>query len=518
MKKQSITPASTQSAASNSARKGLQQYFTPEPWATALGAAWPEFRRHLADLHCGNGQLVRGLANDTTREVMGSDLDPTATLGGPVAWSKSHGGMAPPITTHAHGDVLDLFPLLVETDTRFDLLALNPPFSLNWPLELLPEPLRKGLTGKTIDSTHATLRMMPHLLTEKGEGMLIANQSTLKRLFKDHPEDFRGSWLWVSIPSFFPGVDPSLRIGVVYFSGNESAKEILTSEDLHPKSLADLATALDILRQQYFTGDCITQPWETTSGVTRAFMACCDEMERRRNPTASQANVTLDSDGRIRTWVSAYQEKTSLIPRELADFLRTINRKHPLELTLQRGARQALQHAIDCGIWTIDAHADDSLRAAIASYDAERAPLAPVSDVQRIGWIDDQEELLCVKDFLHFLAGQSYPLTTETIEWKKNEKRPRYHAGKRETETVLVRGTDLRLTLHPQGGVGQPTHFIFNPDKIANPARETASEIHSLEDLAAHFHLPEVQDITHLKPAQYAANLALLDELEALTP
>ena len=513
MKKQSITPASTQSAASNSSRKGLQQYFTPEPWAAALGAAWPEYRKTLADLHCGNGQLARGLSNDTTREVLGNDLDPTASLGGPVAWSKSHPGMIAPITNCSHGDILDLYPLLLETETRFDLLALNPPFSLNWPVELLPEPLRKGLTGKTVDSTHATLRMLPSLLTGKGEGMLIANQSTLERIFKDYPLDFKSAWLWASIPNFFPGVDPTLRIGVIYFSGNYES-HIRRLETLHPKNLSDLATALEILRQQLFTGDCITQPWDSSFGVSRAFLACADEMERRRDPSASQCNVTLDSDGRLRTWVSAFQERTTTIDSELAEFLRSINRKHPLELTLQRGARQALQPVIDCGIWSIDPVADTTLREAVASYDNERAPLTPVSDVQRIGWIDDAEELLCEKNFLHFQAGHRYPLTTETIEWKKTEKRPRYHAGKRDTEEVLVRGTDLRLTLHPQGGTDKPVHFIFNPDKIMS----LRNDIYSLETLAAHFALPVVEDITALKADHFAANLALLDELESLTP
>jgi len=492
------------------------KYFTPEPWATALGAAWPEYRKTLTDLHCGNGQLMRGLSNDTTREVMGNDLDPTATLGGPVTWSKSHPGMIAPITNCSHGDILDLYPLLLETETRFDLLALNPPFSLNWPVELLPEPLCKGLTGKTVDSTHATLRMMPTLLTEKGEGMLIANQSTLERIYQEHPTDFASAWLWASIPSFYPGVDPSTRIGVLYFSGTPrpvggfDARD-LVHQALRPKTVQDLAVALETLRYKYFKGTCISEPWESTSGVSRTFLACTEEMERRRDPSASRCNVTLDISGRLRTWVSAFQERTHTIPSDLADFLRSINRKHPLELTLQRGARQALQHVIDCGIWSIDPLADDTLRQAISNYDRERAPLTPVSDVQRIGWIDDAEELLCEKDFLHFRTGHRYPLTTETINWRKTEKRPRYHAGKRDTEEVLVRGTDLRLTLHPQDG--KPIHFIFNPDKV-----DTTQETHSLETLAAHFALPVVVDITSLKADQYAANLALLDELETLTP
>lgn len=516
MKKQSITAASIPSAASNAHLKGLQQYFTPEPWATALGAAWPEYRHSLADLHCGNGSLLRGLANDTTREVVGNDLDPDATLGGPVAWRAALFGLTRvPLLNHSHGDILDLYPLLVETGTRFDLLALNPPFSLNWPLALIHEPLRKGMTGKTIDSTHATLRMMPQLLTDKGEGMLIANQSTLKRLKRDFPQDFEQVWLHLDIPSFFPGVDPALRIGVLYFTGQrlEPSQRFAESWDARVPP-GECAEFLDRMRRRHFTSNCIEQPWDSQPNISRSFITCTDEMSRRRDPQASHANVTLDTDGKIRTWVSAFQEKSAAVPKPLIEFLRSINRKHPLELTLQRGARMALTTALDAGIWSIDVAADTALREAIASFDAERAPLTPVSSLQRIGWIDDAEELLCVSDFAGvFEAGTCYPLSTETIEWKKEEIRPRYHAGKRDTEQVLVRGTDLRLTLHPVGGVGKPVHFIFQPDKVTN----TQQNIHSLEILAAHFQLPEVNDITTLQPERFAAHLALLDELEELT-
>lgn len=510
MKKQKLTHGTLASSATNSHLKGFQQYFTPEAWARALGGALPEHRRTIADLHCGSGTLVRGLANSTTRDVLGTDLDPAAGLGGKREWDTALPGMTAPPRTFQQGDVLDLYPLLAETETKFDLLALNPPFSLTWPLELVPEPLRKGLAGKTIDSTHATLRMIPELLTDRGEALLIANQSTLERLHEKFPEDFAQAWLWASMRTFFPGTSPDLRVGLLYFSGNH-ADTGPRQHALTPKRPDDLAVALDILRRQHFTAACIEQPWEADAGTARRFLACCDEMERRRNPAMSEANVTLDTDGRLRTWVSAYQEKSVTVPQNMVEFLRSIHRKLPLELTLQRGARLALQQAVACGIWTVDPAAADAIATALEDFDRDRAPLTPISDTQRIGWIDDAEELLCTRDFDHFRAGRRYPLSTETIEWKKEEERPRYHAGKRDTEQVLVRGHDLRLTLHPEGGMGKPVHFIFNPDRLTG-------ETYSLEDLAAHFALPEVKDISTLHPERYQENLSLLDELESMTP
>jgi hypothetical protein len=506
MKRQTITPASLTSPSTDSLRKGLQQYYTPQPWATALAAALPDLRKSILDLHCGDGSFLRGVANPATREIFSLDLDPAAHSGKPKQWEAL--GIEPPRAIHFTGDVLDLHPLLVETETRFDLILANPPFSLRWPIRLLHKTLVQGLGGKFIDSTHTTLRMLPTLLSEHGEAMMIANADTITRLREQHPEDFSHVWLHVEMPSFFPGV--STRIAVLYLSGQiiPPVHQLRESWDTKP-TFAQAATTLGALRKCFPT-ICITQPWEATT-ATRPFTACGDEMLRRNDPTNSRANVTLAEDGRLRTFVSRFQEMTSAIDGRLIAFLQSLNRKHPLELTLQRGTRLALREVIDCKIWTITPEADAAIREAVDSFDKDRAPLSPVSDIQRIGWIDDAEELLCTKDLSNFKAGKRYKLSTETIEWKKEEKRPRYHAGKRDQETILVRGHDLRITLHHP--TQNPVHFIFNPTRAG-----TLHTTHSLETLAQHFHIPEAPDITTLHPEAYAKNLALIDELEAITP
>ena len=254
MKKQKITPASLTSPAANSHLKGLQQYFTPEPWAAALGAALPQHRRTLLDPFAGNGSLCRGLANDTTRDVLGLDLDPTATLGGAKAWENHPAANAR--REMVHGDLLDLLPLLEETGTRFDLVALNPPFSLVWPLPLLPAPLRTGITCCSLDSTHATLRLAPTLLTPLGEAVLIANQSTLERIHASHPQDFSHVWLWLDLPSFFPGVDPAMRVAVLYLTGNPIGP-VTRISPVGPVTPADLAGTLDSARHHHFRSNCI---------------------------------------------------------------------------------------------------------------------------------------------------------------------------------------------------------------------------------------------------------------------
>ena len=513
MKKQSITHGTLASSATNSHLKGFQQYFTPEPWARALGAALPMHRRTIFDPHCGDGSLLRGLANATTRDVLGLDLDPAAGLGGKTEWTRAIGGDMTPLRSFAHGDILDLYPLLEETDSGFDLIVANPPFSLNWPLELLHGPLRQGLSGKSIDSTLATIRMIPPLLSRLGEGMLIANAATLDRLREEHPEDFEQVWLHLDIPSFFPGVSSSLRVGVLYFTSRELEPLESFRESWDARITPDeTAEILDRARRKHFKAHCIEEAWEQITTSTRMFEACADEMKRRRDPAASNANVTLDSAGNLRTWVSMYQEKSVTVPANMREFLRSINRQHPISLTLQRGSRLALAAAIRSGIWTIDPAAQAALDDALVHFNQERAPLSPISNLQRIGWIDDAETLLCTADYQHFKAGQHYELSTQTIEWAKEEIRPRYHAGKLDKETVRVRGTDLRITLHHPDG--PPAYFIYNPDRL--PGTE-ANPVQSLDVMAAHFDLPEVEDISAIRADDFARNLALLDELERST-
>ena len=131
--------------------------------------------------------------------------------------------------------------------------------------------------------------MVPHLLTDAGEAILIANASTLQRLERDFPEDFSQVWLNLDMPSFFPGVDPALHVGVLYFCSrplerlqrfHESFSGIVTP--------AELATILDKARHRHFTSECIEQPWEAATSTGKLFRACCDEMQRRRDQEPRQ--------------------------------------------------------------------------------------------------------------------------------------------------------------------------------------------------------------------------------------
>ena len=78
-----------------------------------------------------------------------------------------------------------------------------------------------------------------------------------------------------------------------------------------------------------------------------------------------------------------------------------------------------------------------------------------------------------------------------------------------------MRETGATCASPPHNGCLDKHTFTYNPENPHGPSR---NRDYTLAELAARFLIPEVPDITSLHPERYAANLALMDELEAGTP
>jgi len=509
MKKQALTSATIQALDSSpdAAHKGTQQYLTPFNWAEALSIPLTYTRPVIADLHCGNGDLAAGAANYTTLHMLGHDIDPSAKI-------HQHPGFPDIKRSTIHADITTTFQHFLNTQIKFDLLTLNPPFSLRWKLDDLPSLRGKGkeeIKGKHIDSTLATIRMANQLLTPRGEALIICNDNAYKRILKDHPETLKHAWLAVTLPSFFPGVSKSLNVTAIYLGKWHSDKHPSPNPTLTPTDPDDLITMLVDIRDSYRPKHAgVTDLLQRYPDTLRTFTAVKEEYARIRKTKKSTPNISLNADGNIRTQLTSYQKASVSITASEAQALKKLNGAHPYQVVLQKASRVALNKLVSNGVWSVCPKAHKAIRQAISSYSNRRVSLTPLSPTQCLAWIDEEDTILCTADFPPFKAGERYPIDTSTVTFKKVERRPCVVRGRRTTEEIHVEGNDLKITISIPALKKKDTHktsFMHIPD------RSDSKDTHTLEDMEKHFHIPPVPDVAQAYPDQYQANLAKIDTL-----
>src|ERR1051325_7934122 len=177
-------------SATNAAQKGQAQFFTPLSLAQRLAEDLPAHRPTLCDLSCGAGHLLHGCANESTRNLLGCDVD--TCRGQRVEGARQ-------CVERITGDLTLIFPLLCEIGWHGDLFVLNPPWDLHWHRERLQAlgqsevaavreafaGLDPRLSATAIDSGAATLMMALDRCTWRGEGLMLWNNATLRRLVLD---------------------------------------------------------------------------------------------------------------------------------------------------------------------------------------------------------------------------------------------------------------------------------------------------------------------------------------------
>jgi hypothetical protein len=123
MNKSSVVASAVQTlfdSAANAANKGQAQWFTPLDWARALALPLNDYRPVIADLTCGNGQLLAGASRKSI--LLGCEIEPLHQDGHFVT-----------------GDITRFYPLLRSVNWKCDTFVLNPSWDLHW----YREPLSK---------------------------------------------------------------------------------------------------------------------------------------------------------------------------------------------------------------------------------------------------------------------------------------------------------------------------------------------------------------------------------------
>ena len=552
-------------SATNAAQKGLSQFFTLPALAARLAAALPVVRPGLVDLNCGRGDLLQAsmrtngrtsLYMADTQWLLGSDIHnaPKVPGRGRIQFTQA--------------DLTLLYPLLVEVGWRADCFVLNPPWRLFWHRARLAAladstcgPVRRafaavepGTPKDTIDSTIATLLIALDRGTDAGEGYLIANHQTLERLIfapgAPYADLAQVCWARLVIPGNpMTGItgcqwqeDEVFTTGVIYFAREHphGPRPLVTWPAwATPSADAPLDEARYPVPNRTFRHGADLRDTYAPCAQTVPRWAVVKEQILELNGRKPKVpwNLWL-AGGVVRTGLSSFEEASRKLDKLAAARLHALNGKAPMQLVLQRADRDEVLDVAERGGWRVQPELLAAVRAAVAQYHASRAPLYPLSDIQRLGYTDEEDFLLCQKDLLSpasrvpvFHAGHKYPLRSQTITVTRHTQKPNLIGVLEDFEYT---GQELAMFLdqreRPEDLVTPSREFSFLDAKLrADPgtkvpeARRCGRSVDlpaapidfTLQDLVAHFAIPAVPDVATLNPAGYAHNLARLEELEA---
>ena len=538
---------------SNAGSKAAAQYFTPPEWAEVLAIPLPRYRPVVVDLNCGEGNLLVGASRGSTNHLLGCDIDPC------------DGGQYAARVQRITADVTRLHPMLRDVRFAADCFALNPPFDLHWyrkALEGLAESdlptvrqafaAHDGRTGKdTIDSTVATLCLALDLSSEYGEGVLIANEATLRRLiFADKaPHCALASHVWAHLVikgNPMTGIQDCAHqegeqflTGVLYFARSHDWGTPVQGGTLYiPPAVASLEEAkaacneLQKHRLELRQGAEI-KSYAKTEDTAEKWKAVGEEWERLTKVDRPQWNISLRPDGTIQTNLSLFDTKSCRVTKQEAESLFSLEGRQPMQLVMQRQQRAHLEKAAFGKTWRVDPKLQAAIKAAVAEYHKVRAPLYPLAAVQRLGYLDEQDAICCSKNLGGcFKADHAYALRSTTIAVRRSGEKLNLCG---ELDQVEYDGQELAFYITDDSGaerVFMEARLKADNIKLSilKPGDKPVKQNHegwgvepcaidfTLQDLVSCFIIPEVPDVATVNPAGYQRNLKLLEEIESLCP
>jgi hypothetical protein len=529
----SIHPGNIQhfaDSAANAIQLGQRQFFTPPDMAAALCTPLQASLATIAtDLMSGSGHL---LAASKRPRTVGIDVDERS-----ASVSKSSVYQA---------DVTRFYPLAHAAGLKHDLLLLNPPFSLQWyldrlaPLALSPVPgVREAYQaalakGNTIDSTLATLLIALDSLSGAGEGFMICNADTARRLIGDPEADpsmtatdnrqplMRNIWCWLDVPgAIYENQQTPFPTAVLYFSAShgkacpdDRLPLYLHAPSHDPRTIErTLATALSA-RPFAFCGRACTskyqiQEWEDFSADWNAVRGEYHQLYHGAKP---DYNLMLGPGGRIKTHLDPFRRAAYTHNRELLLAFQGMSGETPAALVVQQASRSALKHAVTSGNWRVQPELLAAVDAAITAYEAVRAPFYTPNEVQALGWLDEESEIVCERSGIPgFRAGAAYPIRSwiEQTTWKDEKTNL---AG--DKEQLAMSGNELVVAVAADDDTEHQFHV--RRDKDLPPLDRNGTHHHLIQSLIDHFKIPIPQDVAQINPQAYQSHLQRLTELENL--
>jgi hypothetical protein len=508
----------------NAWRVGRQQFFTPHELGRTLMLPLPAARESFVDLTMGAGAL---LVASGARDLYGIDIDSRLARKPPQldATSRCHTACA---------DLTKFYPLLQEIDWRFDLCGLNPPFSVRWhknnlvklidsECEAVRETFGKG-RKPTIDSVLATFLIALDRMTDRGEGFLICSEACARKLMAT-PAGAH-IWLWLTLTDEPGKGDPrnncvfgrgvrQFDVAVVYFARSHTQRGSTPTPHFTETFASVRSRLIEVHRSRQLMrkGLSIFYPDHFCPLTRELWDAAKGEWLRvNRTEVPGDYNIWLRKDGTIWRHLTPFQTWSGKIPRAKADLLNRLAGQTPMSLVVQKATRLALLEAIGkagATPWRVDPMLVAAVENAVTEYHAQRAPFYPLNEVQRLGYLDEEDMIKCkLEGLTGFKPGKTYPLSSETIDVERQDERLNLLG---DPEEITLQGKELAFYIEDERGDKHsfcgtpPEQQVERCDRktVVTRADTLNGRHHDLHALIRYFEIPEVADVAQIDTDRY---------------
>lgn len=520
-------------SASNGADKGQAQWFTPIELGHVLGMFLPKTRPVIADFSCGAGHLLLGVASDTDT-LLGVDVDPIRTV-------RNSGGVNVEKIT---GDICKVYGLLAHVGTQFDLIVQNPPYDLHWYRENLKAlanstlgTVRSAFNGvderlsrECIDSTVASMLMALDRMSDRGEGLIIANGSTVDRLITGPNAPHRALkthiWLRLDLQGNPCTGDSNGKwtgdfiTSILFFARGHANSYAKAHSYDNLGSLLQFAKGFQ--RWGRRAGYEVTGHVTTNKDTTIKWRAVKSEWKAQNGGTP-EWNIWMEN-GVLKTNLTVFNQLDKKIDKREAERLHSLHNQSPMNLVIQATHRQDLLRAVNGGIWRVHPDVPGVVKKAIADYNSVRAPLTPFTNIKGLGYLDEESGIICTNDLLvsaedgkvlaSFKAGKSYPVSTQTVSVNRLTMKPSLTLH---DEEFLMTGQELGIYLRDEAGreclAMDSRHKAKGVTITSSDHKRELSSTLTLQQIAQFFQIPLVPSIAECFEDRYVDIYGKLEEL-----
>lgn len=362
--------------------RGLQQFFTPPEAAELIAQVFGPICTF--DLTAGNGGILNAFPED---HRFGIEIDQDMIDAGEYC----------SITA----DLQKLYPLMKRIDLRVPGIAINPPFGLQW---------EDASLGK-MNSTVMTYLYALNLLQDDGQGVLIAGANRFDKEIMGTLDEANKIYAIIECDNLFTNADiPS----VIAFFTTESCD--------HPErwscARADIPFMETNERVQRLRAKVLYYTQRYSAEGERVyyqnlFRDLQIEYAKRYAPTEKPKFSISLTGKKIKASLSAYDKLALNKVNKLRNIEMLHNQASAYFALNTREWKMLLELAHD-EVITINPQMVINVEELLAEAKKQICPLYPIKTAQRLGFLEDANEIKCIKTGGDFVCGELYEVTAST--------------------------------------------------------------------------------------------------------